>query len=87
MNDLRERFETAAVEVQALPSRPDNDTLLRLYALYKQGRQGNVSGRRPGFTDPVGRAKYDAWKRLRGKSQEAAMEEYVALVEKLKAKG
>ena len=87
MSDLRERFETAAVEVQALPSRPDNDTLLRLYALYKQGRQGNVSGRRPGFTDPVGRAKYDAWKRLRGKSQEAAMEEYVALVEKLKAKG
>lgn len=87
MSDLIERFETAAVEVQALPSRPNNDTLLRLYALYKQGRQGNVSGRRPGFTDPVGRAKYDAWKRLRGKSQEAAMEEYVALVEKLKAKG
>lgn len=87
MSDLIERFETAAVEVQALPSRPNTDTLLRLYALYKQGRQGNVSGRRPGFTDPVGRAKYDAWKRLRGKSQEAAMEEYVALVEKLKAKG
>lgn len=87
MSDLRERFETAAMEVQALPSRPGNDTLLRLYALYKQGRHGNVSGRRPGFTDPVGRAKYDAWKRLRGKSQEAAMEEYVALVEKLKAKG
>ncbi len=87
MSDLKERFETAAEEVQALPSRPDNDMLLRLYALYKQGRQGNVSGKRPGFTNPIGRAKHDAWKRLRGKSQEAAMEEYVALVEKLKAKG
>ena len=84
MSDLKERFEEAAAEAQALPSRPDNNTLLRLYALYKQGTQGNVSGKRPGFTDPVGRAKYDAWKRLRGKSQEAAMEEYIALVERLK---
>ena len=87
MSELKERFEEAAAEAQALPSRPDNDTLLRLYALYKQGTQGDVSGKRPGFTNPVGRAKYDAWKKLRGKSQEEAMEAYVALVEKLKARG
>jgi acyl-CoA-binding protein len=84
MSDLKERFETAAAEAQALPSRPDNDTLLRLYALYKQSTQGNVQGKRPGFTNPVGRAKYDAWKKLRGKSPQAAMEAYIALVEKLK---
>lgn len=84
MSELKEKFQMAAAEAQALPSRPDNDTLLRLYALYKQGTQGNVSGKRPGFTNPVGRAKYDAWKKLKGKSQNVAMEEYIALVEKLK---
>ena len=87
MSELKQRFETAAAEAKNLPSRPNNDTLLRLYALYKQGTEGDVSGKRPGFTNPVGRAKYDAWKRLRGRSQEEAMEAYVALVEKLKARG
>ena len=87
MSELKERFEAAAAEAQNLPSRPNNDVLLRLYALYKQGTQGDVSGKRPGFTNPVGRAKYDAWKKLRGKSQDEAMEAYVALVEKLKARG
>ena len=87
MSDLSERFETAAAAAQELPQRPDNNTLLRLYALYKQGTQGNASGKRPGFTNPVGRAKYDAWNKLRGKSQEVAMREYITLVEKLQAKG
>ena len=87
MSDLKERFEAAAAEVQALSSRPDNNTLLRLYGLYKQNPQKNVRGKRPGFTNPVGRAKYDAWKKLRGKSREEAMETYVALVEQLKARG
>jgi acyl-CoA-binding protein len=86
MSELQAQFETAAEEVQALPRKPDNDSLLKLYALYKQATLGDVSGKRPGFTDFVGRAKYDAWKRLRGKSEEAAMKEYVDLVEDLKAK-
>lgn len=87
MDDLQARFETAAAEAQELAARPNNDTLLKLYALYKQGKEGDVSGARPGFTNPVGRAKYDAWKRLRGKSQDKAMEEYVALVETLRTGG
>jgi acyl-CoA-binding protein len=84
MDDLQARFEQAAVDVQNLARKPDNDTLLRLYALYKQATQGNASGKRPGFTDFVGRAKYDAWARLRGKGREDAMDEYVDLVTQLK---
>ncbi|MDX1686978.1 MAG: acyl-CoA-binding protein [Candidatus Promineifilaceae bacterium] len=85
MADLPAQFETAAEEVQRLPYKPDNDILLKLYGLYKQATHGDVSGKRPGFTNPVGRAKYDAWKRLRGKSRTDAMQEYVDLVEELKA--
>jgi acyl-CoA-binding protein len=84
MDDLQARFEQAAADVQNLTRKPDNDTLLRLYALYKQATQGNASGRRPGFTDFVGRAKYDAWARLRGKGREDAMSQYVDLVAQLK---
>lgn len=85
MADLQLQFEVAAQEAQKLSKKPDNDTLLKLYSLYKQATTGNVSGSRPGFTDFVGRAKYDAWARLRGKNKEAAMQEYVNLVEKLKS--
>jgi len=84
MSDLQAQFETAAAEAQKLAKRPDNDTLLKLYALYKQGTKGNVSGKRPGMLDMVGRAKYDAWARLRGTSQQDAQQRYVDLVEQLK---
>ncbi|MDX1662987.1 MAG: acyl-CoA-binding protein [Candidatus Promineifilaceae bacterium] len=84
-DDLQTRFEQAAEDVQRLPAKPDNKILLQLYALYKQATQGSVSGNRPGFTNPVGRAKHDAWARLRGKSRAEAMEEYIALVERLEA--
>ncbi len=84
MSDLKAQFETAASEAQKLTKRPSNDAMLQLYAYYKQGTTGNVAGRRPGFTDFVGRAKYDAWKKLKGTSQEDAMQQYVDLVERLK---
>jgi acyl-CoA-binding protein len=77
-------FEQAAVDVQALPERPDNDTLLRLYALYKQGSEGDVSGEKPGFFDFVGTAKYEAWSRLKGTSRDAAQQQYIDLVARLK---
>ena len=83
MTDLQRQFEIAAKEVQELPSRPDNDTLLKLYALYKQATQGDVTGKRPGFTNPVGRAKYDAWGKIKGTSMEDAMSAYVELVRSL----
>ena len=59
-------------------------TLLKIYALYKQATEGDVEGKRPGFTDMVGRAKYDAWTTIKGKSSDEAMQEYVDLIESLK---
>jgi acyl-CoA-binding protein len=85
MSDLQSRFDAAAQEAQELSERPDDDTLLKLYALYKQATAGNVKGKRPGFTDFVGRAKYDAWAKLRNKPKEWAMEEYIKLVGELNA--
>jgi acyl-CoA-binding protein len=83
MADLKTKFEKAAADVQKLKQKPDNDTLLKLYALYKQGSAGELAGKRPGFTDFKGRAKYDAWAKLQGTSQKKAMEDYISLVEKL----
>lgn len=84
MADLKTQFSAAASEVQKLPKKPDNNTLLLLYALYKQATSGDVSGKRPGFTNPVGQAKYDAWKKVQGWNQEKAMQGYIDLVNKLK---
>ncbi|MBI4799968.1 MAG: acyl-CoA-binding protein [Desulfarculus sp.] len=66
MSELEKTFTQAAVDVRTLPSKPDTMTLLKLYALYKQGSQGDISGQRPQGLDPVGNAKYDAWAELKG---------------------
>jgi acyl-CoA-binding protein len=84
MSDLKTRFEQAAQDVQKLPRRPDNETLLKLYAFYKQSMQGNVSGKRPGMLDIAGQAKYDAWSKVKGLTPEAAMQSYIDLAERLK---
>jgi acyl-CoA-binding protein len=85
MSDLQARFDQAAKDIQSLPERPDNDTLLRLYALYKQGSEGDVTGPKPGFFDFVGTAKYEAWAKLTGTAQDDAKQKYVDLVKKLTA--
>ncbi len=85
MSDLQSRFEQAAKDVHSLAERPDNDTLLRLYALYKQGAEGDVSGPKPGFFDFVGTAKYEAWAKLKGTGQDEAKQKYIDLVKKLGA--
>lgn len=77
-------FEQAARDVQALGERPDNETLLRLYGLYKQGSEGDVSGEKPGFFDFVGTAKYEAWSRLKGTPPDVAQQQYIELVQRLK---
>lgn len=82
-DDLKARFEEAAENVQSLSKKPGNDDLLKLYSLYKQATKGDVAGKRPGFTNPVGRAKYDAWKDLKGTSSDDAMNDYIALVDSL----
>ena len=84
MADLKMQFQQAAQDVMSLEERPDNDTMLRLYALYKQGSEGDVSGPKPGFFDFVGTAKYEAWEKLAGTKPEDAMRKYVDLVKKLR---
>jgi len=84
MSNLKTKFEAAVVDSKKLPERPSNDVLLRLYALYKQATDGDVEGKRPGFTDMVGRAKYDAWAAIKGVTGNDAMKRYVELVESLK---
>ncbi|CAO0822236.1 Acyl-CoA-binding protein [Desulfarculales bacterium] len=83
MSELTDLFEKASLEVRTLPSKPDNDTLLKLYALYKQGAEGDVNGSRPGGFDFVGNAKFDAWVELKGTDQAAAQQRYVDLVGRL----
>ncbi len=84
MPDLQSQFDTAVANSKQLPRRPSNDNLLKLYALYKQATAGDVQGERPGFTDFVGGAKYDAWTKLKGLSQTDAMQRYVDLVASLR---
>ncbi|MEZ5603587.1 MAG: acyl-CoA-binding protein [Burkholderiaceae bacterium] len=84
MADLSSQFEQAVADSKNLPERPDNMTLLKLYALYKQASAGDVDGKRPGFTDMVGRAKWDAWNELKGTARDDAMKQYIALVDSLK---
>ncbi|MBL8344320.1 MAG: acyl-CoA-binding protein [Rubrivivax sp.] len=84
MADLKAKFEKAVAESKQLPEKPDNMTLLKIYALYKQATAGDVEGKRPGFTDMVGRAKFDAWAEVKGKAAPEAMQEYIDLIEGLK---
>lgn len=83
MNDKPAAFEKAAEAAKSLPQRPDDATMLKLYALYKQGSLGDVQGDRPGFFDFVGAAKYEAWEKLEGTSQDEAQRQYIDLVRKL----
>lgn len=84
MSDQQKKFEAAVADVQKLSKRPDDDDMLRLYALYKQASAGDVSGERPGAFNFVDRAKYDAWARLKGTDRDKAMQSYITLVERLK---
>ena len=77
-------FDAAVARVSELSQDPGNDVKLKLYALYKQAVEGDVEGRRPSFTDMVGRAKFDAWAAVKGAAPDDAMSQYIALIEALK---
>jgi diazepam-binding inhibitor (GABA receptor modulating acyl-CoA-binding protein) len=83
MTEINSRFERAGIAAKSLPQRPDNDTLLQLYALFKQGSAGDVSGDKPGLFNFVAAAKYEAWELLKGLSQDDAKNQYIDLVSKL----
>ena len=83
MADLKKKFEAAAANSKNLSERPDNATLLKIYALYKQASTGDNTEKRPGFVDMVGRAKWDAWNGLKGTKPDDAMQQYIALIDEL----
>ena len=77
MSDLKAAFDQSVLDSKNLSERPDNATLLKLYALYKQGSTGDNTEAKPGFGDMVARAKWDAWSKLKGTAQDAAMQQYI----------
>ncbi|WP_019700148.1 acyl-CoA-binding protein [Paracidovorax oryzae] len=83
MSDLNAAFEAAVAQSKNLSERPDNPTLLKIYALYKQATAGDNAEARPGFSDVVGRAKWDAWTKLKGTDGDAAKQQYIDLIETL----
>jgi acyl-CoA-binding protein len=82
-DDLEARFTAAAAAAKTTKKKPDNATLLKLYAYFKQSSEGDVTGERPGGFDFVGGAKYDAWSKQKGMSRDDAMQNYIKVVEKL----
>ncbi len=83
MSKLKKAFETAVANSKNLSERPDNATLLKIYALYKQATDGDNTTSKPGFTDMVGRAKWDAWNKCKGTASADAMQQYIDLIESL----
>lgn len=83
MADLKTAFEAAVANSKNLSERPDNGTLLKIYALYKQATAGDNAEKKPGFADMVGRAKWDAWNGFKGTSNDDAMQQYIDLIESL----
>lgn len=83
MSDLNANFEAAVTNSKKLTEKPDNATLLKIYSLYKQGSVGDNAEKKPGFADMVGRAKWDAWNKLKGTSSDDAKQQYIDLIESL----
>lgn len=83
MSDLKSRFDAAVANSKKLSERPDNATLLKIYGLYKQATTGDVTEKKPGFGDMVGRAKWEAWNGVKGVSSDDAMQQYIDLIESL----
>jgi len=80
---LKEDFESAVTRSKKLPEKPSNEILLKLYSLYKQATEGDVSGEEPGYFDFVAKAKYEAWTEIKGMDSDEAMRKYTELVKEL----
>ena len=84
MASLKAQFDQAVADSKKLPDKPDNSTLLKIYALYKQATAGDNDEKKPSFSDIVGRAKWDAWEKLKGTEGDAARQQYIDLIESLR---
>ena len=83
MSDLNALFDAAVAQSKNLSERPDNPTLLKIYALYKQAAEGDNAEKKPSFSDIVARAKWDAWSKLKGTAGDAAQQQYIDLIAEL----
>ena len=83
MADLNADFEAAVANSKKLAQRPDNSTLLKIYGLYKQATLGDITEKKPGFGDMIGRAKWDAWNGFKGTASDDAKRQYIALIQSL----
>ena len=83
MADLNAEFEAAVANSKKLSERPDNTTLLKIYGLYKQATVGDNTEKKPGFSDMIGRAKWDAWNACKGTAGDDAKQQYVDLIKSL----
>ncbi|XP_011369302.1 acyl-CoA-binding domain-containing protein 5 isoform X1 [Pteropus vampyrus] len=81
------RFEAAVKVIQSLPKngsfQPTNEMMLKFYSFYKQATEGPCKFSRPGFWDPIGRYKWDAWSSLGDMTKEEAMIAYVEEMKKI----
>jgi acyl-CoA-binding protein len=84
MSDLNAAFEAAVKNSTSISERPDNATLLKIYALYKQATEGDNEAKKPSFSVMVGRAKWDAWEKLKDTSADDAKQQYIDLIESLR---
>lgn len=83
--ELQQLFEQAIANSKTLSEKPDNDTLLKLYSLYKQATSGDNNEEGPANAfDFVARFKHEAWAKLKGLSKDGAMQQYIDLVNSLK---
>jgi len=82
--ELKDRFKKAAAESREFATRPNNDTLLKIYSLYKQATEGDIKAEKPVMFDFVAQAKYNAWEKLKGMGKEDAMQQYIDVVSGLK---
>ena len=85
MSDLKKLFEETVDFVQNgdNPVEASNEQKLKLYSLFKQATEGDVSGKKPGMMDFVARAKYTAWEELKGTSSDEAMQQYIDAVKEI----
>jgi diazepam-binding inhibitor (GABA receptor modulator, acyl-CoA-binding protein) len=83
MTDLQTSFEKAQKQLTTLTERPRSDQLLMLFALFKQATEGDAPQAPPPDSDAIGRAKHQAWMRLKGTAAADAKTQYVALVNTL----
>lgn len=67
MADLDQQFEEAANAIKLLKTRPTDQELLEVYALFKQATVGDNTQSKPGMFQLKEKAKHEFWLKQKGK--------------------